>query len=98
MGCGNNARLATCTGGLPWASNVSIGWKQNRRLDRHTKRYTQSGFLSLQMLVDKYILFQKREDMDPNVALQAAFPQSRLEQVADGWSGTVINTTCHLIT
>jgi hypothetical protein len=70
-----------------------LGWKQDRRLTRHTKTYVQSGFLSLQMLVDKYILYQKREDMDPALAFRATFPRSRLDRLAKGWSDTTLNET-----
>ena len=80
------------------------GCAQDDDLDRHTETYASAGFLSLQMLVDKYILNQRRppsptpadsslEFAGAEKMVAALFPPDRVSQVAPGWNLSAVNSS-----
>eukprot|EP01052_Picozoa_sp_SAG31_P012759 SAG31_NODE_753_length_12340_cov_8.786619_5_plen_1730_part_00 len=81
--------------GLPYKPNVTTGWKQGAPggLDTSdTEDYINSGFLTLQMLVDKYIIHQRNKDFDIERAFNTSFPAGRLSAVWNNQGATKIST------
>eukprot|EP01052_Picozoa_sp_SAG31_P035728 SAG31_NODE_4350_length_3324_cov_2.540155_1_plen_803_part_10 len=64
--------------GVVFERNVSRGWKYYEDLDEHAVRYDQSRYLTLQTLVDRYVIHKRNSDpnFDSDRALEAMFATS----------------------
>eukprot|EP01048_Picozoa_sp_COSAG05_P007166 COSAG05_NODE_498_length_9248_cov_20.530003_7_plen_939_part_00 len=64
--------------GVNFHLNLSRGWKYYSDLDKMARRYDQSRFLTLQTLVDRYIIHHRVDDpnFNTNAALDSMFATS----------------------
>lgn len=86
--------------GVFWKRNVSRGWKLYEDLDEFSIRYDQSRFLTLQALVDRYIIHQRNNDpsFDIERGLDAMFATNnrvgkRSWPDENGWNRDAVNQT-----